>query len=115
FLTALIWSCRDYGISKINANINGNIFKIDKDTSINTVIESTKIYEINKQTIYYLSNEEILPITYYHDDDKLAFLINKLANRYENTSFDFELVEDFLIISISDEHEVLSKTIINLL
>lgn len=115
FLSALIWSYKDYGITKINATIDGNVFNINKDTAINTVIESTNIYGNYKQIIYFQNKDEVMPITYYHDDEKLDFLISKLVNKYININFSVELIDDFLVVSVEDEQEELSKPMINLL
>lgn len=114
FLNALIWSYQDLGIEKINANINGNNFVVEKNASINPVIESSDLYNNHKQIIYYLNGEEIIPITYYHKEDKLQFLMNKVASKY-NITYDIQVIDGFLIIDIEDNEQMLSKAVLNLI
>lgn len=114
FLNALIWSYQDLGIEKINAKINGNNFVVEKNANINPVIESSDLYNNEKQIIYYLDGEEIIPVTYFHKEDKLQFLMNKVASRY-NITYDIQVIDSFLVIEIVDNEQMLSKAVLNLI
>lgn len=115
FLNALSWSYQDLGIDKIDATINGNKFTVEKNANINVVIESSAIYNNDKQIIYYGNENEIKPVTYYHNQDKLYFLMEKLKDKYPEIKYEFEVIDSFLVISINDENNSISKTVINLL
>jgi len=115
FLNALIWSYQDYGIEKAVVNIDDNVFVVNKNANINTVIEGSDIYNTHKQIIYWDNNKDVLPITYYHSYGKLEFLMEKVKSKYGNINYDIQVVDSFVIINIDDEENYLSNNIISLI
>lgn len=115
FLSGLVWSYHDLGINKLYLDINGNKFSLERNHNINSVIVGEDIYNNEKQIIYYENGNEIIPVTYFHKQDKLSFLLNKIASKYQEIKYDFEIVDKFLVVRIEDPNNSLSEAAIRLI
>lgn len=112
FLTALSWSYGEVGIEKINLLINGNKFTLKKNQNINVQIEDP--YLKTKQVIYYQVDDGVIPITYFHNDEKIDFLVEKLTNKYKVIDIEIQIYDTLLMVYIDDPEEVLTENIIKL-
>lgn len=112
FLTALSWSYGEVGIEKINLLINGNKFTLKKNQNINVQIEDP--YLKTKQVIYYQADDGVIPITYFHNDEKIDFLVEKLTNKYKVIDIEIQIYDTLLMVYIDDPEEVLTENIIKL-
>src|SRR5690554_4818989 len=99
-------------IEKINLLINGNKFTLKKNQNINVQIEDP--YLKTKQVIYYQADDGVIPITYFHNDEKIDFLVEKLTNKYKVIDIEIQIYDTLLMVYIDDPEEVLTENIIKL-
>jgi len=113
FLTALSWSYKELGIKKVNLIIDDKKFTLNTNANINVIIEDIDFQ--TKQVIYYFNDGEIIPVTYFHNQNEVDFLINKIKNKFPSLNAKKEVYDNLLIIEFIDEEEVLSTEVINLI
>lgn len=113
FLTALMWTYQQLGIDSVNVKAGREEYKLEKNETVNIMRESLK--PTRKQTIQFWEGEAILPVTYYHEMDETAFLIEKFLERFPEVSYTFSDHAGFLILEIIDPRfEITTITIENL-
>lgn len=110
FLSALMWSYQNLGIQKMQIKINNEQFTLTSNPEVNRVVESSSIYGNFTQTILFYEEEEIIPITYYHQENPIDFLIKKIIQRYD-IKYQYEIIEGVLIVRINDDDLNLDRTI----
>ena len=56
-----------------------------------------------------------MPITYYHKDNYIEFLMKKVQSKYTDINYEIKIIEQLVIIDIEDNEELLSEAAIKLI
>ncbi|MDD4076959.1 MAG: hypothetical protein PHT03_03165 [Bacilli bacterium] len=115
FLTAFMWSYQYMGIDSINMKINKEIFYLEKNTLINPEIDSYSAYDNIIQIVFYKEGDDIIPVSYYHQENRIDFLMNKVISKFPDVTYTYQIQDDMLTIRISDPDYQLSKEITDML
>lgn len=110
FLSALMWSYQSLGIQKLQIKINNEQFTLTSNPEVNRVVESSSIYDNYSQIILFYEENEIIPITFYHQENPIDFLIKKIIQRYD-IKYQYEIIEGVLIVRIDDDGYNLDRSI----
>ena len=115
FLTALMWSYQELGINTISVKANQEVFNLRRNTSINPQLEAINLDNAREQLIIFLEEEVLLPITYFHDQDQMSFLINKLFAHFPDLQVSYDSYGDMIIMNIYDPFYQLSTEVFEVL
>lgn len=116
-MTSLMWTYQEIGIKTINFTINGLYYKYHENCDINVVYELISPNTYVKQTILYIDGSIIFPVTYYHKNDEIDFLLNKIFYKYGITNIDYQYIsdDDYLYLYINDPDYNMNENIIDLI
>jgi len=113
FLTALMWSYQQLGIEEIEVRVGKEVFRREKNTVINPEIETFLALDIKEQVIIHSQDEVMIPVTYYHNQDRIDFLMTKIIARFNTITYRYEILPLSIIIYIDDPQYEISESIIN--
>ncbi|MBQ8293279.1 MAG: GerMN domain-containing protein [Bacilli bacterium] len=105
----------DIEVKKIN---DYTITKITKKMGINLEYETSYLFESTSTTVVYYETEYMLPVTYFHTEtDVCSYILEKTlvqANITENSSFEYDLQEDVMVINFVDNIELNENVLMSL-
>lgn len=115
FLTALMWTYQIMGIDKVNLTFNKQFFYLEKNRLINPEMESQSPYDNIIQIIFFKEGDEIIPVSYCHQENRLDFLLKKVVARFPGSSYTYETEDDTLTVKINDPNYLISKDITDMI
>lgn len=101
FARALMQTYHGLGIKTMDLSVNKAVFHLTADDAINPEIESLALDAVS-QMIYYPNGQETLPVTYFHSENPLDFLFEKLLGNISSVTWSYEADSGFFTLEISD-------------
>lgn len=115
FLTALMWTYQSLGIESVTIKAGRENIHLKKNEIINPEIEAITPENAIEQIIYFHQDEEILPVTFIHQEDSTYFVINKITANFSGTTFTYETQAGIFIVYLSDPYYQITRATIETL
>ena len=123
-LASIAWTFCNDSIDEVIIKIDEKIVtelqnyqfnKIDKTINVNSIFETSYLFEAEYITILHNEGEFLKPVTYFYKDvSSVDFIVSKLFDQeiYENKAYTYEINENELMLNLGVD-EVLSTDVID--
>lgn len=104
-LDSLLWTYKDFNIKEISLIFNNKNYYVNVNSGINVKVFGN--LDSHKHLIYHFTELGYIPITYYHNQDKIIFTIKEFIDYYDyDFEYDIKYVNDEIEINVQNKKEI---------